>query len=141
MFYDNLMSLGIKAVCNPSTQKILNKIFCIYPNDFTLGFKKVNRKWYSDIKNWPKAYEEHQLMVAGADKLLEELSNGKNYVTLQIKKEPFPNSIHLTKIEEDEWGGAYKSDRIDYTVWLCNVTKFVFGEHPENIYFKVIKRQ
>ena len=65
MFYDNLISLGIKAVCNPITQKILNKIFRINPDDFTLGFKKVNRKWYSDIKNWPKAYEEHQLMIAG----------------------------------------------------------------------------
>lgn len=134
---DKLMNAGLKTICSPAVQKILNKIFNIDPNNFELGFKKVNNEWYSDIKNWPKAYEANQQMVAGADILLEKLSQGKNYITLQIKKESFPNSIHLSKIYEDSWGGTYESNELDHTVWLCNVTKFVFGEHPQNIYFKV----
>lgn len=138
---DKLMNVGVATICNPMIQKILNKVFKINPNDFELGFKKVNDEWYSDIKNWPEAYNERQLMVAGADTFLEYLAQGKDYITLHIKTEDFPEATHLTKIDEDSWGGTYVVDdpNINYTVWLCNVTKFVFGKHPQNIYFKTVE--
>ena len=138
---EKLMNAGLKTICNPAIQKLLNKVFKINPNDLELGFKKVNGEWYSDIKNWPKAYEERQLMVAGADKLLEYLSEGKDYITLHVKQENFPGATHLHKIKEDLYGGTYLVNRedIDYTVWLCNVTKFVYGKHPDNIYFEVVR--
>lgn len=132
------MNAGTDIICNPLTQKILNKLFNINPNDFKLGFKKVNGLWYSDIKNWPKTFEANQQMVCGADKLLEELSNGNNYITLHIKTKPFKNSYHLVKIDEDTYGGTYECDKLDYTIWLCNVTKFVMGKHPNDIYFNPI---
>lgn len=141
---ERLMNVGIKTICNPTIQKILNKIFGINPNNFTLGFKKVNNRWYSDIKNWPKAYEERQLMVNGADTFLEYLSNGKDYVKLHIKTEDFPGSIHIHKVNEDEWGGTYivqNKEIQGHQLWLCNVTKFVFGEHPNDIYFEVCGQQ
>ncbi len=82
-------------------------------------------------------------MVCGADKLLEHISEGHDYVKLNIRtSDPQdPAYICLDKIEEDEMGGTYRV--CDYpeftrTVWLCNVTKFVMGEHPQKIWFKGI---
>lgn len=136
---EKFMNVGLKTVCNPIVQKFLHKIFKINPDDFELGFKKVNGCWYSDIKNWPSAYEERQLMVAGADILLENISEGRDYVKLHVKTEDFPGATHLKKIEEDMYGGTYSSETIDHTVWLCNVTKFVFGKHPDDIFFEVVR--
>lgn len=136
---EKFMNLGLKTVCNPVVQKILHKAFKINPDDFELGFKKVNTRWYSDIKNWPAAYEEHQLMVGGASTLLERISNGKDYIKLHIKKENFQGATHIIKIDEDLYGGTYRCEGDDHTLWLCNVTKFVFGEHPGDIYFKTVE--
>lgn len=136
---NKLMNASIKVICNPLVQKFLNKVFHINPNNFTLGFKKVNGLWYSDIKNWPKQFEARQQMVCGADSLLEYLAKGKDYITLHIETKPFKNSYRLIKVKEDDLGGTYICDNpnIPYSIWLCNVTKFVMGKHPEDIYFSV----
>ena len=39
-----------------------------------VSFKKVDGKWYCDIKGWPKALFAQTLMVGNASKLIEELS-------------------------------------------------------------------
>ncbi len=140
---ENWINLGMDVVCSKFVQKFLNKLFGVNPANFNLGFKKKGRDWYSDIKNWPKAYEENQLMVCGADKLLEHLSGGHDYVKLNIRtSDPQdPAYICLDKIKEDEMGGTYNVcgyPEFTRTVWLCNVTKFVMGEHPQKIWFKVI---
>lgn len=139
----NWIDFSMKMVCSKPVQMFLNKLFNINPKDFNLGFKKKNNLWYADIKNWPQSHEANQLMVNGADDLLEYLSKGKKYITLNIKTEDPNNSeyICLEKIHEDSMGGTYKlknHPEFKNTVWLCNVTKFVMGQHPDIIWFKVI---
>ncbi len=140
---ENWINLGMDVVCSKYVQKFLNSLFGVNPADFKLGFKKKHGEWYSDIKNWPKAYEENQLMVCGADKLLEHLSGGHSYIMMNIKtSDPHDEEyICLDKIKEDSAGGTYRLcnyPAFERTVWLCNVTKFVMGEHPQKIWFKVI---
>ena len=132
-----LINKGLLLLGNPFIHKILTTIFNIDSSDFKLGFKREYKKWYSDIKHWPSRLEHHQLMVGGASLLLDTLSNGKNYITLRIKTKPFKGATHLKKVEEDLYGGTYMCNSLDYSIWLCNVTKFVFGKHPNDIYFKV----
>lgn len=140
---ENWINLGMDMVCSKPVQKFLNKLFGVDPADFNLGFKKNSGLWYSDIKNWPKAFEANQLMVCGADKLLEHLSQGHAYITLNIQTSAPHDAGYfcLEKIDEDSMGGTYRLcdyPEFDRTVWLCNVTKFVMGEHPDKIWFKVI---
>lgn len=139
---ENWINLGMDMVCSKPVQKFLNRLFGVNPEDFNLGFKKKGGDWYSDIKHWPKAYEANQLMVRGADDLLELLSKGHDYITLNVKTSAPQDAgyICLDKIDEDSMGGTYRLcnyPEFDRTVWLCNVTKFVMGQHPRNIWFKV----
>jgi hypothetical protein len=43
---------------------------------------------------------------------------------------------HLEKVSEDEIGANYQavSDYVITPVWLCNVTKHLFEEFPNNFY-------
>jgi hypothetical protein len=79
-------------------------------------------------------------MVAGADKMLDKLSNGKE-VTLNFSSEPIEGAnIKLKKLFGDPWGATYRSNkpRMVKLVWLCNVTQVVMGNHPEEIYLRVV---
>lgn len=136
MDLERKIKIGLKIVCNPLIQWFLHKIFGINPKNFKMRFVKEDKQWYADIKHWPKRYHANLAMICGADRMLDELSDGKDSVKICVRKDEFPGAWHLTKIEEDFLGGTYVCDKIDYTIWLCNVTKFVFGEHPENIYIK-----
>lgn len=81
-------------------------------------------------------------MVAGADTLLDELSNGKDEVFLEVSLTPQENFETLQRIEIKGWGGAdykletYKNKPVKRQIWLCNVTKYVFNDFPKLIYFK-----
>ena len=51
---------------------------------------------------------------------------------------PADARFHLKMFAHNGWGATYKTN-IDVVpqVWLCNVTKVVFGgKHPINIYLK-----
>ncbi len=61
-------------------------------------------------------------MVCGADKLLEHISEGHDYVKLNIRtSDPQdPAYICLDKIEEDEMGGTYRvCDYPEFTRTRC----------------------
>ena len=87
-------------------------------------------------------------MVAGADVFCDLLSQGENEVYITLSTEPFEGSdvlelMYLGRLEswelgEGAWYGLerYADVEFDTTMWLCNVTKFVFGEFPKQIYFK-----
>jgi hypothetical protein len=83
-------------------------------------------------------------MVAGADTMLEILANGDDRITLQIETKDFEGSEgKLTKTGFCPYGENYlfTSEAIkDHKMWLCPVTKFVFGGfYPKNIYIKIVK--
>lgn len=108
---------------------------------YNYDFYKEDGKWYIDypeyIANGGKKAD--LLMVAGADTMLENLSDGKR-ISLTFSASPMSHaSIKLTKILQDPWGATYKSNRkeISRFVWLCNVTRVLMGTHPKEIYIYV----
>lgn len=104
----------------------------------TIDFFRQDNLWYADVPN--RTLEENE-MVEGADTLLEFLADGKSHVSLTICTEANPKSqIHLKMIEHSAYGATYiLNGDPDDTVWLCNVTHDVLGDHPDNIYILDIK--
>ena len=105
-----------------------------------ISFYKDGNEWYADVPFIPKA---NNLMVAGADTFLEDMSNGSERVTLKIVSNPSAKDIegcdyYLKMTKHDFWGGTYDvydgySKEPMHTLWLCNVTHFVCGRHPGRI--------
>jgi hypothetical protein len=107
-------------------------------------YKTEQNRWYIDLPEWNGIQADLE-MVAGADTMLDELSNNDNEIILNISdnysdKDNWKDYIMLErwkKYSQLEGGGAeYKwGDKI---IWLCDVTKFVFGEFPKYIIFKIV---
>ena len=103
-------------------------------------FYKEDNKWYIDFPQYIAngGQKSDLLMVAGADKMLDVLSDNTDNITLEFSAEKFDSpDIVLKKFIGDPWGATYttNSKRVK-VVWLCNVTKVVMGNHPERIYVK-----
>lgn len=104
-------------------------------------YKTKQGSWFIDLPDWRGAPGELQ-MVAGADTLLDKLSEGKGEVFLEVSLSPQPNFETLQRIETKEWGGAdykletYKNKPVNKEIWLCDVAKYVFDDFPTFIYFK-----
>ena len=102
-------------------------------------FNKENGSWYIDLPNWQGTKGELQ-MVAGADILLDHLSNNGTAVNvaLSIEKDCPKEYETLKRIIKTPPNGCLYHLGIK-PVWLCNVTKFVFdGVFPKQIHFTVI---
>jgi hypothetical protein len=83
-------------------------------------------------------------MVADASRLIQYMSDGKDYVTFDVvpsKKELEEDGLtRLSLYESSIAGGGYYSTQVDDVklnrVWLCPVTLFVLGRYPQYIYFR-----
>jgi hypothetical protein len=101
-------------------------------------FNKEQGSWYIDLPNWEGTKAELQ-MVAGADTLLDKLSNHgiSVSVTISIENKSPEGFQTLKRIIQTPPNGCMYHLGIA-PVWLCNVTKFVFdGIFPKKIHFKV----
>lgn len=99
-------------------------------------------RWYVVLPEWDGLQEDLE-MVEGADKMLDALTTDGMYVTLDISEDvPETDDYFTLDIEAHDEDGAYYNvvgcDKFGSTIWLCNVTHFVFGDHPEKLYCKVI---
>ena len=56
----------------------------IFLRRLKVSFKKVYGDWYCDIKGWPEKFFPNSLMVADASRLIQHMSDGKDYVTFVI---------------------------------------------------------
>lgn len=108
-----------------------------------LEFTKIENKWYVVLENWTGNFEDLE-MVNGADTFLELLASKieKNRLALKVwTAKPDEPCGKLQMIHSDGDGATYQVENCSFytsTVWLCNVTKFVFGGfHPATIYFKL----
>ena len=105
-----------------------------------LTFEKwEDGKWFVVLPEYGGDQEDLE-MVDGADKLLDSLTTDGLYVTADVTLEEMPNGIVLNLIKHDEMGGTYQVENLEgfnQDVWLCNVVHFLFGKHPEVIYFKL----
>jgi hypothetical protein len=103
-------------------------------------YKEPSNRWFVDLPEWEGSKDELE-MVMGADTMLDIISEGYNKVSLVLSLEPFEECDILEKVEDTPGiGGAlyimksYKGSEYNLKLWLCEVTRFVFGNLPENIY-------
>jgi hypothetical protein len=111
-----------------------------YTFDF---YRDINGRWYIDYPEYidsgfgTKANLE---MVAGADTMLEHYApNGKARCTFSnAPLEAY--DINLRRILVDPWGATYMMSGFPFkSVWLCNVSKFIFkGAHPKSLYIQIL---
>lgn len=108
-----------------------------------LEFTKIGNKWYVVLDNWKGPFEDLE-MVNGADTFLEVLASKirKDRVVMKVwTQKPDEPCGKLCMIHSDNDGATYQVENCLFytsTIWLCNVTKFVFdGSHPGTIFFKL----
>lgn len=106
-------------------------------------FVKLAGDWFVHLPDFPDEVAE-LVMVDNAHIFLEYLDSFTNtgIVTIGVSTVPINYFCKLSLIESDDIGATYeiisKFDAIPVdTIWLCNVTKYVFGEFPENFYIKL----
>jgi uncharacterized ubiquitin-like protein YukD len=111
-----------------------------------LKFYKDHEGWFVDLPEWTGSKYDLQ-MVSGADTFLDIIAQGETETYLTLSDTPIENSNKLKfkevgRLEGFELGeGAwytlnqYIGIEYDLEMWLCDVTKFVFGNFPTVIYF------
>ena len=110
-------------------------------SEMELSFEKwENGRWFIILPDYDGDQEDLE-MVDGADTLLDFLTTDGLYVTVKVSLEEKKGySVILNLVVHDVIGGTYQVENLDgfnQDVWLCNVVHFLFGEHPEKIYFKI----
>lgn len=128
----------------------------------TLRFFKQNNKWYADVAG--HTLEENE-MVMGADTALDVLANeygtDELYIDLSTEEDEV-GELEFLMIDHDEDGAYYKVSGMLYemyvdrlienhlisevnelngTIWICNVTHDVFGEHPQKIVITNVRKE
>ena len=100
--------------------------------------KDADGSWYIVLPEWPGDRSDLQ-MVCGADDMLDIFDQGYGIVNLTLSTEKFDGSMKLMLTDTDGNSGTYNFDDmgINMDIWLCPVTKFVFGYIPDIIYFKL----
>src|SRR5690606_37939001 len=105
-------------------------------------YKTEENRWYANIPEWEGSVDELE-MVAGADIMLDIYSQFENRITLTMSDLPLKRGDLLKRVYDPtvQSGSNYKVTTMfqqpyDYEIWLCDVTKFVFGRFPENIYIR-----
>lgn len=109
-------------------------------------FIKTGRDWYIDL---PEFIEQggsagDLQMVDGADKMLDMMAGEEHSVMLYVSRDPFDGAdlLSLTEKCDPYMGGAYyfmktyEGQEVNRTMWLCQVTEFVFGDLPPEIFVK-----
>lgn len=122
-----------------------------------LKFIKEDNQWYIDLPEWTGDHEDLE-MVAGADQLCEQLSKDGKTLIIDINPSDTcdyvdPEEIVLIKTSED-YGADYEVHDNTWTInpdfeptvnveniWICPVTKYVFGEYPKYIKINIANRE
>jgi len=112
-------------------------------------FVREDGRWYIDLPEFlAQGGDKADLeMISGADTMLNIIAGEKDEATLQINTETFDgaNELLLTELCDPILGGGYyylkqfEDKEVNQELWLCDVTRFVFGEIPKKIYVKRIK--
>ena len=113
-----------------------------------LKFIKLAGNWFVHLPDYPGHYSDLE-MVLGAHILCDMIdTHDIGYITATVSDKPsydefgtreyildFVNSTTDSTGEQD--GANYRLREYKLDVWLCNVTKYVFGEFPATIYIRV----
>ena len=113
-----------------------------------LNFIKLAGKWFVHLPDYPGHYSELE-MVLGADVMCDMIDTFETgSITVTVSDEPFDsifnireytlNFVNSTEGADGEQDGAnYRMREYKLDVWLCDVTKYVFGEFPATFYIRV----
>lgn len=108
-----------------------------------LNFVKLAGRWFAQIPDYEGDVAD-LTMVEGADVLCDMLDPSDGIIQAQLSNKPFedlviPSSEYTLDFinSTGEEGANYKCREYKLDVWLCNVTKYVFGEFPATIYIRV----
>lgn len=99
-------------------------------------FELVENRWYVVLPEWKGSKDELE-MVCGADTMLDILAQGNSIVYMTISEKEYEGYKFCLEYKEDmAEGGLYSlvSKEYNFEVWLCHVTKFVFGYLPKKLY-------
>ncbi len=104
-------------------------------------YKEIGNRWYVDLPEWPGEKSDLE-MVLGADLMLEIISQGEAEVKLTLSDQPvnLSSKLEFIRLSPELGEGAYyklsewSGIRYDLDVWLCDVTKWVFGDFPKAIW-------
>lgn len=113
-----------------------------------LKFIKLAGRWFIHLPDYPGYYAELE-MVLGADVLCDMIdTHDIGYITVTVSDKPsdskfstreyvldFVNSTEGADGEQD--GANYRLREYKLDVWLCNVTKYLFGEFPSTFYIRI----
>jgi hypothetical protein len=112
----------------------------------THRFVREGMGWYIDLPEYlAQGGDKGDLqMVSGADTMLDIIAETGNEVTLQIDTEFFDGAdkLVLSELCDPILGGGYyhmkkfENKSVNKDLWLCDVTRFVFGNIPDKIYIK-----
>lgn len=111
-------------------------------NNKSFFFKKDEElRWYVDLPEYIEqgGKKEDLEMILGADLLLDILAENENEVEVKFNTSFFKESKYeLTLDRSEEEGSYYKltGQNLEFEVYLCPVTVFVFGSYPEKIYLR-----
>lgn len=115
---------------------------------------KFNREdggiWYADISEYP-GKKIDLMMVEGADTLLDVIHNNGDmaeesvrvcfYTEEDIESDrSYDGTLALINEDPEIGGGWYRGTYREIVIerlWLCDVTKFVFGKMPEALRYVV----
>ncbi len=100
--------------------------------------KEHDNRWYIVLPEWTGDKADLE-MVCGADLMLDIVAQGELEVELSISEKPFEtHTLELHFIREENDGAWYnlKSEFHNFEVWLCFVTKFIYGKMPQTLYCK-----
>lgn len=109
-------------------------------------YQEPNNRWYVELPEWEGSKDELE-MVLGADDMLNFMSEGEGKVRIIFSTTPQINfdTLELKNETPDVGGGyyhmsTYNGININQDMWLCDVTKFVFGGTlPQTIYLKRVE--
>lgn len=90
--------------------------------------------------NWvfddPKVGLDKEAFVAGADSLLDIISQGKDQVLVNFSSKEFPGyKLKLDYVSGNKTEGAhYYCKELNQPLWLCPAHGLYFSKSPKNIY-------
>jgi hypothetical protein len=101
-------------------------------------YKENSGRWFVELPEWEGSKDDLE-MVCGADLMLDILAQGDNVVNIILSTEKNNNynpQFELSFLREESEGAWYKltGEFHEFELWLCYVTKFVFGNLPVKIY-------
>lgn len=106
----------------------------------TFKFEKNKKgEWYVVLPEWKGPKADLQ-MVMGADVMLDYMSNNGDEIELTLSTHYFEGADRLDRLHNKVSSGCdysltiFEGVEINTEMWLCDVTKFVFGEFPKYIF-------